>query len=393
MGKGNRFYDGLNKKNKTYIKIAIVVVGGLILFWMAGNILSNRGRSHKVTVHQLKIPRVATIKKNQAVKKQKKMPSRERNVQTGKHGVSTVEKKPQAKANNRLAHQTQSPIPSEKPPIAQGAQSKNNLALERFNQLVNKTQSAIIKTTQQQERAIFDIFKLEPEQEYKLSRLIRIAQKQDQLLKYELEVLKKKIEMEKMIKEVNPGSESSIAKKIQSLQRVIEELRGEIRNIKTRAKKEQHIRVAGSSVHTSTNTSTIYNELRNISVVAIGNFANRSFAVVKIGNTKIKVRIGQHITPHIVLSGVNSNGVLLSASGIKNKLFVPLTPSIGGNIEYQSVDLKNGVKATVSSNKNSSTFSTSQTTPVVIATTPPPQVSYKPSLPPPNGVTYNGGVR
>ncbi len=150
--------------------------------------------------------------------------------------------------------------------------------------------------------------------------------------------------MEQMINKINPVTTSEITKKIQSLQNTIRELRGEIKSIKfnkitgqSSSKKE-----GGGLVHHRVAIGSYLNELRNIYVESVGNFGNRGFALLNVGGRTIKVAIGQNVTTHTILDKVEDNGVVLTLVGTNRKVFIPLQPIIGGHIQYQSVDLKNG---------------------------------------------------
>lgn len=339
--KTNKWHKNLNGSRKKYFTFALIAAGSIILFWILSSILSGK-TNNKIVLHQLTTP-VKRVVKNRI--KHNKIVHSNKNHRVNLAMKNRVKHQPnQAGATNKNNLKPSANL-SARNEMAKANKLANvgNMALERFNRIVNKTQGVIVKTTQEQEKKIFDIFKLEPEQEYKLDRLIRIAQKQDKLLKYELEVLKKKVEMERMINKVNLSSTSEIVKKIHSLQNTINEIRGKIRNMNnnvTTGNSTPSHSFHHHQYHHTVRTTVYYNELRNLYLESVGNFSKNKFALFNINGNTIKVAVGQNVTLHTVLNNVESNGVVLSLLGSNRKLFIPLRPIIGENIKYQSVDLK-----------------------------------------------------
>jgi len=268
---------------------------------------------------------------------------------------------------------------------------------KNFNKTIEKRTSAIVEATKEQEQKLFDIFKIEPEEEYKIDRLIDLSKKQNEFLTVELSILKKKKLIDTLLGELQKRRNKESA-----MQEKIDELISEVANLKSQIRKEKNKNSTAPQIptpqipqpaginQTNINQANPFSfsgqqmqmqdyqqELKNLTVGIIYNYKNRKKIAVVDDNGRIfRVSVGSRVTDHFIVKSIQSGGIVVALSPKGKGIFIPLSFGLSN---------KNKVKfGVVNHLKNGNSESTYQPQTTI---TPPP------ATPPAPIQTSQGGVQ
>ena len=235
----------------------------------------------------------------------------------------------------------------------------NKKSAESFNQMIKKNTKAIVEATKEQEQKLFDIFKIEPEEEYKIDRLINLAKKQNDFLTIEVSILKKKKQIDELLGQLQEqkARESAMEAKINELMSEVADLRNKVAQSSGQAsRKPSKLSPSNPFPLSSTSTSpftqsassfaqgSYSDELSNLSVGIIYNYKNKKkIAVVDYNGRIFRVGVGDRVTDHFYVKSIESGGIVVALSPrAKGGVFIPLSFGTGKKIKFGVVNRKTG---------------------------------------------------
>lgn len=264
-------------------------------------------------------------------------------------------------------------------------QTGNSKSASTMNSMVKNNTKAIVEATKEQEQKLFDIFKIEPEEEYKIDRLIDLAQKQNKFLSVEVSILQKKKKIDSLLGALQKRKRSESL-----MQSKVNMLINEIANLKSQVNSEQSGKNGRklspnnpfpfSAVQSNSNYS---DEINSLSVGIIYTYKNnRKIAVVSDNGRIFRVNVGDKVTKHYFVKNIRPDGIVVALSPKSRGVFIPLSFNVSKkqkSIKFGIVNRKQNSQGSVN---NYSTYPTNeqQNSPV----TPQPPVN----MPNNNG---NGG--
>ncbi len=226
-------------------------------------------------------------------------------------------------------------------PVLQTGVSKSASSM---NAMVKSNTKAIVKATKEQEQKLFDIFKIEPEEEYKIDRLIDLAQKQNRFLSVEVSILQKKKKIDSLLGALQKRKRSESL-----MQNKINMLINEIANLKSKVGSEQSTPKGHSGklspnnpfpFSAMQNKSGYLDEINSLSVGIIYTYKNhRKIAVVNDNGRIFRVTKGSKVTKHYYVKNIRPDGIVVSASPKSRGVFIPLSFNTGS----QKKSLKFGI--------------------------------------------------
>ena len=236
----------------------------------------------------------------------------------------------------------------------------NKKSTKSFNQMIKKNTKAIVEATKEQEQKLFDIFKIEPEEEYKIDRLINLARKQNNFLTIEVSILKKKKQIDELLGQLQQqkARESVMETKINKLMSEVADLKDKVAQSSSQTSGKPN-KLSSSNPFPLSNTSSASpftqsassfaqgnysDELSNLSVGIIYNYKNKKkIAVVNYSGRIFRVGVGDKVTNHFYVKSIENGGIVVALSPkAKGGVFIPLSFGIGKKIKFGVVNRKTG---------------------------------------------------
>ena len=256
------------------------------------------------------------------------------------------------------------------------------------NRLVKKNTQAIVTATKQQERELFDIFKIEPGQEYQIDRLISLAKKQDNFLAIEQSILQKKVKIEKLL-----GQLQEKANREKELIDRVSMLTNEINKLKEKLNKQNRTQYGRNKLSEKNpfpfpmpegpspdimSANAYIKELNGVSVGIIYDYQNKKMAVINNNGRIYKAGIGDKITQHFIVKEILPSGIIVSISKKAKGVFLPLamSPITKQKTHFGTVNRKSGGEKNISEPYSSSSGNGGSTPSSMFV--PPPNMSTPP---------------